>query len=60
VFDGGRDALRDRWDALERDSELLWLAAGNNLSDNNGAKRFNAAAAAIVQNTFNKGVRRPL
>jgi len=47
VFDGGRDALRDRWDASERDSELLRLAAGDDLGDDNGAKRFDAAAAAI-------------
>ena len=47
MFDGGRDALRDRWDASERDSELLWLATGDDLGDDNGAKRFNAAAAAI-------------
>ena len=47
VFDGGCDALRDRWDASERDSELLRLAAGDDLGDDNGAKRFDAAAAAI-------------
>ena len=47
MFDGGRDALSDRWDASERDSELLRLAAGDDLGDNNGAKRFDAAAAAI-------------
>lgn len=45
MFDGGRDALRDRWDASERDSELLRLAAGDDLGDDNGAKRFDAAAA---------------
>ena len=47
MFDGGRDALSDRWDASERDSELLRLAAGDDLGDNNGAKRFDATAAAI-------------
>ena len=47
MLDGGRDALRDRWDASERDSELLRLAAGDDLGDDNGAKRFDAAAAAI-------------
>ena len=51
MFDGGRDALRDRWDASERDSELLLLAAGDDLgdgSDDSNAKRFDAAAAAIL------------
>jgi len=48
VLDGGRDALRDRWDASERDSELLRLAAGDDLGDDNGAKRFDAAAAAAI------------
>ena len=47
MLDGGRDALRNRWDASERDSELLRLAAGDDLGDDNGAKRFDAAAAAI-------------
>ena len=45
MLDGGRDALRDRWDASERDGELLRLAAGDDLGDDNGAKRFDAAAA---------------
>ena len=48
MLDGGRDAFRDRWDASERDSELLRLAAGDDLGDDNGAKRFDAAAAAIT------------
>ena len=47
MLDGGCNAFRDYWDALERDSELLWLAAGDDLGDNNGANRFDAAAAAI-------------
>ena len=57
MFGGGRDALRDRWDASERDSELLRLAAGDDLGDDNGAKRFDAAAAAILHSVSNhKGV----
>ena len=48
MLDGGRDALRDRWDASERDGELLRLAAGDDLGDDSDdAKRFDAAAAAI-------------
>jgi hypothetical protein len=31
---------------------LLWLAAGDDLGDNSGAKRFNAAAAAIPAATL--------
>jgi len=50
--DGGRDALRDRWDASERDSELLRLAAGDDLGNDSGAKRFDFAAAAISPYTF--------
>ena len=55
VFDGGCDALRDRWDASERDSELLRLAAGDDLGDDNNAKRFNAAAAAILPIATSQG-----
>lgn len=58
MLDGSRDALRDRWDASERDGKLLRLAAGNDLgddSDNSDAKRFDAAATAIPSGLSSRG-----
>ena len=49
--DGGGDALRDEWDALGRDDELLRLAASG-FSNESGAKRFDADAAAILVGFF--------
>lgn len=52
MLDGGRDALRDRWDASEGDGELLRLAAGDDLgddSDDSNAKRFDASPLASTR-----------
>ena len=55
MFNSGYNVLRDHWDALECDSELLLLAVGDDLGDDNSTKRFNAAAAISPPHGYTRG-----